>query len=95
MNLLVMLKLFILDIDPAEISKNRCPELAIVGDVRKTFIQMLKKIRKNKFIIDKKQTKSWLNRIYKWKISYPLTTTNYKFQKLSPQETILNTGILI
>ena len=83
-----------IDIDPAEISKNRCPELAIVGDVRKTFIQMLKKIRKNKFIIDKKQTKSWLNRIYKWKISYPLTTTNYKFQKLSPQETILNTGIL-
>ena len=82
------------DIDPAEISKNRCPELAIVGDVRKTFIQMLKKIRKNKFIIDGKQTKSWLNRIYKWKEAYPLITTNYKFQQLSPQETILNTGIL-
>ena len=82
------------DIDPAEISKNRCPELAIVGDVRKTFIQMLKKIRKNKFIIDGKQTKSWLNRIYKWKDDYPLITTNYKFQQLSPQETILNTGIL-
>ena len=83
-----------IDIDPAEISKNRCPELAIVGDVRKTFIQMLKKIRKNKFIIDGKQTKSWLNRIYKWKNAYPLITTNYKFQQLSPQETILNTGIL-
>ena len=82
------------DIDPAEISKNRCPELAIVGDVRKTFIQMLKKIRKSKFIIDGKQTKSWLNRIYKWKEAYPLITTNYKFQQLSPQETILNTGIL-
>ncbi len=82
------------DIDPAEISKNRCPELAIVGDVRKTFVQMLKKIRKNNFIIDAKQTKSWLNRIYKWKSAYPLITTNYKFQQLSPQETILNTGIL-
>ena len=82
------------DIDPAEISKNRCPELAIVGDVRKTFVQMLKKIRKNKFIIDGKQTKCWLNRIYKWKEAYPLITTNYKFQQLSPQETILNTGIL-
>ena len=83
-----------LDIDPAEISKNRCPELAIVGDVRKTFVQMIKKIRKNNFIIDAKQTKSWLNRIYKWKSAYPLVTTNYKFQQLSPQETILNTGIL-
>ena len=82
------------DIDPAEIAKNRCPELAIVGDVRKTFVQMLKKIRKNNFIIDAKQTKSWLNRIYKWKSAYPLITTNYKFQQLSPQETILNTGIL-
>ena len=82
------------DIDPAEISKNRCPELAIVGDVKKTFVQMLKKIRKNNFIIDAKQTKSWLNRIYKWKSAYPLVTTNYKFQQLSPQETILNTGIL-
>ena len=83
-----------IDIDPAEISKNRCPELAIVGDVRKTFVQMIKKIRKNNFIIDTKQTKSWLNRIYKWKSAYPLITTNYKFQQLSPQETILNTGIL-
>jgi acetolactate synthase-1/2/3 large subunit len=83
-----------IDIDPAEISKNRCPELAIVGDVRKTFVQMIKKIRKNNFIIDAKQTKSWLNRIYKWKSAYPLITTNYKFQQLSPQETILNTGIL-
>ena len=83
-----------IDIDPAEISKNRCPELAIVGDVRKTFVQMIKKIRKNNFIIDAKQTKSWLNRIYKWKSAYPLITTNYKFQQLSPQETILNTGVL-
>ena len=83
-----------IDIDPAEISKNRCPELAIVGDVRKTFVQMIKKIRKNNFIIDTKQTKSWLNRIYKWKSAYPLITTNYKFQQLSPQETILNTGVL-
>lgn len=82
------------DIDPAEISKNRCPELAIVGDVRKTFLQMLKKVRKNKFIIDRKQTKAWLNRIYRWKATYPLITTNYKLQQLSPQETILNTGLL-
>ena len=82
------------DIDPAEISKNRCPELAIVGDVRKTFLHMLKKIRKNKFIIDRKQTKAWLNRIYRWKATYPLITTNYKLQQLSAQETILNTGLL-
>jgi acetolactate synthase-1/2/3 large subunit len=82
-----------IDIDPAEISKNRCPELAIVGDVKKTLMQMLKKIRKNNIFIDSNQTKSWLNRIYKWKEAYPLVTTNYKFQNLSPQEAILNIGL--
>jgi acetolactate synthase-1/2/3 large subunit len=83
-----------IDIDPAEVAKNRCPELAIVGDVRKTLMQMLKKIRKTNLEVDSRQTKSWLNRIYKWKQAYPLITTNYKFQNLSPQETILNTGLL-
>jgi acetolactate synthase I/II/III large subunit len=82
-----------IDIDPAEVSKNRCPELAIVGDVKKTLMQILKKIRKNNIFIDSNQTKSWLNRIYKWKEAYPLVTTNYKFQNLSPQEAILNIGL--
>ncbi len=82
-----------IDIDPAEVSKNRCPELAIIGDVKKTLMQILKKIRKNNIFIDSNQTKSWLNRIYKWKEAYPLVTTNYKFQNLSPQEAILNIGL--
>jgi acetolactate synthase-1/2/3 large subunit len=37
-----------IDIDPAEISKNRCPQLSIVGDLRKTLLQILKKIRENR-----------------------------------------------
>jgi acetolactate synthase-1/2/3 large subunit len=82
-----------LDIDPAEISKNRSPQLAIVGDIRKTLLQALKKIRKQTPIVDMNQTKSWLKRIYKWKDLYPLMTTNYKTKKLSPQETISTMGI--
>lgn len=35
-----------LDIDPAEISKNRCPQLSIIGDVRKILLQTLKNLRK-------------------------------------------------
>jgi acetolactate synthase-1/2/3 large subunit len=76
-----------IDIDPAEISKNRYPQIAIVGDIRKVGVEMLKKIRKNIFI-DQNQTKSWLKRIYKWKESYPLMSTNYRSKILSPQETI-------
>jgi acetolactate synthase-1/2/3 large subunit len=76
-----------IDIDPAEISKNRCPQLSIIGDIRKTLIQLLKTIRK-KQSVDSNQTKTWLKRIYKWRESYPLITKNYQSQNLSPQETI-------
>jgi acetolactate synthase-1/2/3 large subunit len=75
------------DIDPAEISKNRCPQLSVIGDVKKILIQLLKSIRKNPNF-DINQTKNWLKRIYKWKTLYPLTSVNYKSQTLSPQETI-------
>ena len=76
-----------IDIDPAEIAKNRCPQLSIIGDVRKVLKQVLKKLRQTKFI-DKNQTHSWLKRINGWKISYPLIATNYKFNNLTPQESI-------
>ena len=82
------------DIDPAEVSKNRCPQLGLIGDVRKTLMQTLRKIKTKNICVDSQQTNSWLKRIYKWKDAYPLITTNYKFQKLSPQETILNAGLL-
>ena len=75
------------DIDPAEISKNRCPQLSIIGDIRKILIQLLKVLRKEpNFEIN--QTKTWLKRIYKWRMNYPLLTKSYKSQVLSPQETI-------
>lgn len=75
------------DIDPAEISKNRCPQLSVIGDIRKILIQILKVIRKEpNFEIN--QTKTWLKRIYKWRINYPLIAKSYKSQILSPQETI-------
>ena len=79
------------DIDPAEVSKNRCPQLAIIGDVRKVLIEVLKKVRKN-LNVDLNQTKSWLKRIYKWKDAYPLMLTSYKTKTLSPQETIYLLG---
>ena len=34
------------DIDPAEISKNRCPQLSIIGDIKKILVQLLKVLRK-------------------------------------------------
>jgi acetolactate synthase-1/2/3 large subunit len=82
-----------IDIDSAEISKNRCPQLSVIGDVRKILIELLKFIRKYE-IVDTNQTKNWLKRIYKWKESYPLISTSYKTKNLSPQETIFLVGQL-
>lgn len=76
-----------IDIDPAEISKNRCPQLSMVGDVRKVLMQLLKKLRQTSSI-ELSQTQSWLRRISNWKLSYPLVSTNYKSNTLSPQEAI-------
>jgi len=81
-----------IDIDPAEISKNRCPQLGIVGDIRKVLLQSLKTLRNVK-IHDINQTETWLKRIYKWKESYPLVSKSYKTARtLSPQETIFSFG---
>jgi acetolactate synthase-1/2/3 large subunit len=82
-----------IDIDPAEISKNRCPQLSIIGDVRKVLLQTLRMIRKNQ-IFEPNQTKNWLKRIYRWKESYPLFSKGYQQYALSPQETISTLGKL-
>jgi len=76
-----------MDIDPAEISKNRCPQLSIIGDIRKTLLQLLKQLRQG-ISIEVNQTQTWLKRIYKWKDSYPLVIKNYQSNTLSPQEAI-------
>jgi acetolactate synthase-1/2/3 large subunit len=80
-----------IDIDPAEISKNRCPQLSIIGDVRKTLMQILKTVRKSPNF-ETNQTKNWLKRIYKWRKAYPLVSKNYNSKNLSPQETIFMVG---
>jgi acetolactate synthase-1/2/3 large subunit len=80
-----------IDIDSAEISKNRSPQLSILGDNKKVLLEVLKQLRKNYFI-DENQTNSWLKRILKWKILYPLLLNNYKSKILSPQEAIFFMG---
>ena len=76
-----------IDIDSAEISKNRTPQLGIVGDVRKVLLQVCKELRQRPNI-DQNQTFNWLKRIYRWKDTYPLMSKNYTSNILSPQETI-------
>ncbi|MDD1715567.1 MAG: biosynthetic-type acetolactate synthase large subunit [Methanolinea sp.] len=66
-----------IDIDPAEIGKNKKVDVPIVGDVRSVLQDLLAKIQK------KKQYERWMDRIRNWKEKHPL-----KYQKddvLRPQ----------
>lgn len=80
-----------IDIDPAEISKNRCPQLSILGDNRKVFIEILKLCR-TATTIEKTQTKAWRKRLSKWKENYPLQEIGIRNLTLSPQQTISTIG---
>nr|YP_009564938.1 acetohydroxyacid synthase large subunit [Gelidium coulteri]YP_009565338.1 acetohydroxyacid synthase large subunit [Gelidium sinicola]QBA96289.1 acetohydroxyacid synthase large subunit [Gelidium coulteri]QBA96689.1 acetohydroxyacid synthase large subunit [Gelidium sinicola] len=76
-----------IDIDAAELGKNRIPQIAIVGDVKNILSQVLKYVQVNKIVHIAEQTRSWNERINVWKQQYPLLipkTVDY----LSPQEII-------
>ena len=83
-----------IDIDPAEIGKNRTPQLAIVGDVKEILKEILKIFKNNSNSnLDNSQTKSWLERIQKWRQTYPLIIPSTE-DNLSPQQVINYVGNL-
>nr|YP_010850704.1 Acetohydroxyacid synthetase large subunit [Lophurella hookeriana]WGH13309.1 Acetohydroxyacid synthetase large subunit [Lophurella hookeriana] len=75
-----------IDIDSAEVGKNRIPQLAIVGDVNDVITKFLMYLSNSKkFINNNEQTSSWKQRICVWKKQYPLLVPkNVNF--LSAQE---------
>jgi acetolactate synthase I/II/III large subunit len=73
-----------IDIDPAEIGKNRIPEIAIVGDI-KTIVEALIPLVRKSETLSPLHTSSWKERISKWKQQYPLLIPK-QTSKISPQE---------
>nr|QVY58091.1 acetolactatate synthetase large subunit [Eucheuma denticulatum] len=76
-----------IDIDPAEVGKNRIPQVAIVGDISTVVTEILTYVNTNNvnYIVD--QTISWRQRIDVWKKQYPLLVPK-NVNNLSPQEII-------
>ncbi len=78
-------KVIHIDIDPAEVGKNRTPEVPIVGDVRHVMVDLLQRVKE---VGDgANQTQAWLTRIDQWKTLYPLTVPHYP-DAIAPQEVI-------
>ena len=84
-------KVIHIDIDPAEVGKNRAPDVPIVGDVRQVLIDLLRRLKEIGEPVDGKQTQAWRQRIDRWRQDYPLTVPTYQ-DRLSPQEVIVELG---
>lgn len=82
-------KVIHIDIDPAEVGKNRAPEVPIVGDVKWVLQDLLKRSQNQ---VDRPQrTTAWLERIRRWQSDYPLVVP-HPADSLSPQEVIAEIG---
>ncbi|MBE9196096.1 biosynthetic-type acetolactate synthase large subunit, partial [Synechocystis sp. LEGE 06083] len=64
-------KVIHIDIDPAEVGKNKAPDVPIVGDVRHVLEQLLQRSRELDYPTHPHATQEWLNRIDHWRIDYP------------------------
>jgi acetolactate synthase-1/2/3 large subunit len=83
-------KVIHVDIDPAEVGKNRAPEVPIVGNV-KSVLEDLLDLAKNSGTYNSEKLQSWHNRITRWKTDYPLVIPTPE-GRLSPQEVIVEVG---
>lgn len=81
-------KVIHIDIDPAEVGKNRTPEVPIVGDVRLVLMDLLRRCREAGECVAPNQTQEWLNRINRWRQDYPLVVPHHA-DSMSPQEVIV------
>ncbi len=74
-------KIIHIDIDPAEIDKNKKVDVPIVGDLKNVLIEI------NKELEPKKHTE-WTDKVKEWKNEYPLAHRNVGEDKLLPQEVL-------
>ena len=84
-------KVLHVDIDPAEIGKNRHADVAVVGDVRETIIALIPAL---KATLAKSQPdlSTWLRQMNSLKATYPLGYDQPEDGSLSPQQVIQRIG---
>jgi acetolactate synthase-1/2/3 large subunit len=84
-------KVIHVDIDPAEVGKNRRPDVPIVGDVRQVLEQILQRAKELDLPVKDTLTHNWLVKINTWKEDYPLQVPHPE-DSISPQEVIVEVG---
>ncbi|HLO88851.1 MAG TPA: biosynthetic-type acetolactate synthase large subunit [Nostocaceae cyanobacterium] len=84
-------KVIHIDIDPAEVGKNRVPEVPIVGDVKNVLTDLLRRCQDAGKKGNPNQNAEWLNLINRWRKDYPLIVPQHP-DSMSPQEVIVEVG---
>ena len=80
-------KVIHIDIDPAEVGKNRAPDVPIVGSVKPVLQELLRLAQETG--AQAANVQEWHERIERWKQDYPLSVPHPE-GKLSPQEVIVS-----
>ncbi|MEH2265133.1 biosynthetic-type acetolactate synthase large subunit [Nostoc sp.] len=81
-------KVIHIDIDPAEVGKNRIPEVPIVGDVRNVLVDLLRRCKETGVKGTPNQNQEWLNLVNRWRDEYPLIVPHHP-DSISPQEVMV------
>jgi acetolactate synthase I/II/III large subunit len=81
-------KVIHIDIDPAEVGKNRTPDVPIVGDIKQVLMQLLQRVRELSLGNNPEQTRAWLETIDCWRTDNPLVAPHYD-GLLAPQEVVV------
>jgi acetolactate synthase I/II/III large subunit len=81
-------KVIHIDIDPAEVGKNRTPDVPIVGDIKQVLMQLLQRVRELSLGNNPEQTRAWLETIDCWRTDNPLVAPSYD-GLLAPQEVVV------
>ena len=74
-------KIIHIDIDPAEIDKNKKADVPIVGDLKNVLSEINKEL-------DPQDHKEWTDKVKEWKKEYPLAHRDVGKDKLLPQEVL-------
>lgn len=74
-----------IDIDPAEIGKNRQPDVPIVGDVSVVLKGLIPEIKREQSLSGKPNIKPWWKAIDAWRKKYPVTWEEPTDGSLAPQ----------
>jgi acetolactate synthase-1/2/3 large subunit len=76
------------DIDPAEIGKNRRPDVAIIGDLRETLAGMAGCMAALAASQGRPQTDAWIATVSQWKQQFPLRYSQDADGPLKPQHVV-------